>query len=194
MLWSEEIPTVVAEGGLVTVDIIAGRFDSYQAPSPPPDSWGSQSGSDLAIWLIRLAPDGRWDLPPAPVGVNRMLHLFVGSDVELANTRIGVNTGVRLRSDAVTSLVNHGEPAEFLLLQGRPIGAPVFQMGPFVMNSAEEIARAIADYRITEFGGWPWDSPEPVHDRTKGRFALHADGRIEHRDLPSVRSTTAHNP
>jgi hypothetical protein len=192
MLWSEEIPTVVAEGGLVTVDVIAGGFDTHQAPVPPPDSWGSQPNSDLAIWLIRLAPDARWDLPAAPPGVNRMLHLFVGSDVELANTRIGVNTGARLRADVAVTLVNHGAPAEFLLLQGRPIGAPVFQMGPFVMNSAEEIARAIVDYRTTEFGGWPWDSPEPVHDRIKGRFARHADGRIEHRDGPAVQPITIH--
>jgi hypothetical protein len=187
MLWSEEIPTVVAEGGLVTVDLIAGRFDTYQAPVPPPDSWGSQPASDLAIWLIRLAPGARWELPAASPEVNRMLHMFVGSDIEMASTRIGVNTGVRLRPDVDTSLVNHGEPAEFLLLQGRPIGAPVFQMGPFVMNSPEEIARAVVDYRTTEFGGWPWDSPEPVHDRTMGRFALHADGRIEHRDRPTAR-------
>lgn len=192
MLWSEEIPTVVAEGGLVTVDVIAGRFDTHQAPSPPPDSWGSQANSDLAIWLIRLAPGAQWELPAAPGGVNRMLHLFVGSDVAIANTRISLNNGVRLREDVSPSLVNHGDPAEFLLLQGRPIGAPVFQMGPFVMNSPEEIARAIVDYRTTEFGGWPWDSPEPVHDRNKGRFALHADGRLEHRDRPAVHSTTTH--
>jgi hypothetical protein len=184
MLWSEEIPTVVAEGGLVTVDVIAGRFDTHQAPVPPPDSWASRTNSDLAIWLIRMAPEARWELPAAPTGINRMLHLFVGSDVEVANTRIPLNTGVRLREDVATPLVNHGEPAEFLLLQGRPIGAPVFQMGPFVMNSPEEIAQAMVDYRTTEFGGWPWESPEPVHDAAAGRFALHADGRIEHRDLP----------
>ena len=74
--------------------------------------------------------------------------------------------------------------AEFLLLQGQPIGAPVFQMGPFVMNSAEEIQQALVDYRSTEFGGWPWPNREPVHHRTSGRFALHADGRVEERDRP----------
>ena len=79
-------------------------------------------------------------------------------------------------------ITNHGGPAEFLLLQGRPIGAPVFQMGPFVMNSPEELRQAVIDYRATQFGGWPWATPSPVHQRTDGRFAIHADGRIEHRD------------
>ncbi|HKX75602.1 MAG TPA: pirin family protein [Acidimicrobiia bacterium] len=182
MLWSEEIPTVVAEGGLVTVDLIAGRFEDFVVPAPPPDSWASQPGSDLAIWLIRLAPEAGWLLPPAPPGVNRMLHFFDGAEVSVGSTRITVNTGVRLHPEVAAPLTNHGGPAEFLLLQGRPIGAPVFQMGPFVMNSPEEIAQALADYRATGFGGWPWDRPDPVHDRHAGRFALHVDGRTEYRD------------
>jgi hypothetical protein len=100
----------------------------------------------------------------------------------VGSIRIAVSTGVRLRPDVATPLTNHGGPAEFLLLQGRPIGAPVFQMGPFVMNTPEEIAQALADYRATGFGGWPWDRPDPVHARDAGRFAIHVDGRIEQRD------------
>ena len=68
-------------------------------------------------------------------------------------------------------------------LQGRPIDAPVFQMGPFVMNTPEELQQAFVDYRTTQFGGWPWSRPDPVHDRTEGRFALHADGTVEHREM-----------
>jgi hypothetical protein len=82
-----------------------------------------------------------------------------------------------------TIVENHGEPAELLLLQGKPIGAPVFQMGPFVMNSAEELRQAVEDYHRTQFGGWPWSRRDPVHARSEGRFAIHADGRIEHRDM-----------
>jgi hypothetical protein len=185
MLWGEGIPTVTFDGGRVSVSVIAGSVDGHHAPAPPPDSWASQPGSDMAIWLIKVGAGGRWELPPAPAGVNRMLHCFRGSDVTVGTTRIAERIGARLRADVAAELVNHGEPAEFLLLQGRPIGAPVFQMGPFVMNTAEEIQRALEDYRRTGFGGWPWTSPEPVHDREMGRFAVHADGRIEHRDMPA---------
>ena len=65
------------------------------------------------------------------------------------------------------------------MLQGKPIGEPVAQYGPFVMNTQQEIQEAMADYRRTQFGGWPWPSNDHVHPRESGRFAKHADGREE---------------
>ena len=55
--------------------------------------------------------------------------------------------------------------------QGRPIAEPVAQHGPFVMNTQAEIQQAFADYRRTEFGGWPWPDNAVVFPREKGRFA-----------------------
>ena len=68
----------------------------------------------------------------------------------------------------------------------RPIGEPVAQYGPFVMNTEAEIQQAFADYRRTGFGGWPWDRPDPVHGSDAARFAQHADGRIERPDTANV--------
>jgi hypothetical protein len=55
----------------------------------------------------------------------------------------------------------------------------VVQYGPFVMNTAAGIRGAIRDYQRTGFGGWPWPADDPVHDVAEGRFAKHADGRVE---------------
>ena len=49
------------------------------------------------------------------------------------------------------------------------------------MNTREEIMQAFADYQRTGFGGWPWPVDDPVHGAEQGRFARHADGRVEHR-------------
>ena len=182
MLWSETIPTIAGGPG-VAIDIMAGEIDGIRAPAPPPDSWASQPNSHLGIWLVRLEPGSRWELPKAPDTVNRMLHFVAGDEVQIAGTSVADGTGVQVKTGVTTVLENHGSPAEFLLLQGEPIGAPVFQMGPFVMNTPDELRQAFDDYRTTEFGGWPWPSRSPVHDRNDGRFALHADGKVEHRDM-----------
>ena len=39
--------------------------------------------------------------------------------------------------------------------------------------------RIYEHYQETQFGGWPWPEREQTHDREKGRFALHADGKEE---------------
>ncbi|MFZ0625072.1 MAG: pirin family protein [Acidimicrobiia bacterium] len=182
MLWAEDIPTIHPSPG-VTVDIVSGAIEGHVPPDAPPDSWASSRDSHLAIWVIELEPDSTWRLPLAPEGVNRMLHCHEGDDVRVGVTTIEEDVAVQLRPDVETEIHNRGGPARLLLLQGQPIGAPVFQLGPFVMNSAEELRQAVDDYHRTQFGGWPWSRRDPVHSREEGRFAIHADGRVEHRDL-----------
>jgi hypothetical protein len=182
MLWSEEIPTYEPSEG-VRIDVIAGELDGHVPAAAPPDSWASNPDGHLAIWLIKLESGASWTIPAQAADLNRMLHFFEGDSVDVAGHEISSGTGVKLASDVDAVITNIGGPAEFLMLQGKPIGAPVFQLGPFVMNTPEELQEAFADYRRTGFGGWPWSGPDPVHARTEGRFALHANGVVEHREM-----------
>ena len=99
----------------------------------------------------------------------------------MADTEIPSYHSMVLISDEDALIQNGEEEARFLLLQARPINEPVVQYGPFVMNTPEEIQAAFRDFQMTQFGGWSWNSSEPVHPRGKGRFAKHSDGR---EDLP----------
>jgi hypothetical protein len=47
------------------------------------------------------------------------------------------------------------------------------------MSSPAQIQQAFVDYQRTRFGGWPWPKDDPVHAHDEGRFAKHADGRVE---------------
>jgi redox-sensitive bicupin YhaK (pirin superfamily) len=186
MLWHENIPRVVRDGAEVTV--VAGRLDGMTAPAPPPRSWAARPDSDVAIWTIRLEPHARWTLPGAPRSAGRMLYFFGGSSVKIGGETLSRHASVQIDTPDAVALENGPALSEFLLLQGRPIGEPVAQYGPFVMNSRAEIEQAFRDYQRSGFGGWPWPSDEPVFPRAEGRFAKHADGRLERPDaVPSLR-------
>jgi quercetin 2,3-dioxygenase len=183
MFWAEAIPHrrfADAEGRVTEVACIAGRLDGSEPLAPPPDSWASQTESDLAIWTLKLQPGARWTLPPAMgAGTRRRLYFFEGRSIAVDGAMLEQPAAVELDASAPVTLVNGDAPAELLLLQGRPIGEPVAQYGPFVMNTQGELHQAFADYQRTGFGGWPWPQTGPVHGAANERFARHADGRIE---------------
>ncbi len=182
MFWAEAIPRHAAEG--VEVACVAGRLGSAQPLPPPPDSWASQAEADLAIWTLKLQPGARWTLPPAAGnGTRRQLYFFKGASLAIAGQRLNAHAAIELRADQAVELANEqrdgAEAVELLLLQGRPIGEPVAQYGPFVMNTRQELQQAFSDFQRTQFGGWPWPDVAPVHGAEPRRFARHADGRIE---------------
>ena len=184
MMWNESIPCHVftdERGMTTTVRTIAGALRDRATPAPPPASWAADPRAHVAVWTIRMEPAARWTLPAAEARLMRSLYFHRGSTVIVADTPVPASHRVRLMSDAEVSLEAGPDGAELLLLQGRPIGEPVAQHGPFVMNTRAEIHKAFADYQRGGFGGWPWSSDAPAHPAETGRFAIHADGR---RDEP----------
>ncbi len=183
MLWNEQIPHIVSGGGnapRAEVTVIAGAFGDQRPPAPPPHSWASRTDADLAIWTVQMQNGASIELPPATgPDTLRTLYFFKGGTLQLGAERLARGSAAVLRSDVPVRIAAHGADADCLVLQARPITEPVVQHGPFVMNTQQEIRQAISDYQRTQFGGWPWPSDAPTHPRTEGRFARHADGRIE---------------
>ena len=182
MLWNDAIPRHDARddaGRTTHVTLIAGRYGEVHPLAPPPRSYAAQHDADVAIWTIRMDAGARWTLPAAAAGVNRSLYFFRGASLGVGGRSIPPSHQIELRADAHVALEGGSEETELLLLQGRPIDEPIVQHGPFVMTTREEIRQAYEDFRRTRFGGWPWQSDDPVHGREEGRFARHADGRIE---------------
>jgi redox-sensitive bicupin YhaK (pirin superfamily) len=182
MLWARDVPVVTErdrDGRAATVTVVAGALGEQVPPAPPPDSWASRADADVAIWHVELEPEASWSVPAARGGAStaRVLYVYEGS-VIVGGTTVAAPVGVVVRAEVDAPLVAGDRGAQVLLLQGRPIGEPVAQYGPFVMNRDDEIRQAFADYQATGFGGWPWPQDDPVHgDAGRRRFARHADGR-----------------
>ena len=182
MFWKEDIPVVSfpdSREKLTDVTLIAGTLDAREAPAPPPDSWAADEKNEVAIWLIRMDGEAIWELPKPSKETERTLYFYQGDSLRLNGEEIPAYQAAHLHTGCNVEMENGKEPAYLLYLQGIPIRETVMQYGHFVMNSKQEIQQAFADYRETQFGGWPWPRHDQVHDRTRGRFARYADGREE---------------
>ena len=98
---------------------------------------------------VQLAPDAEYVCDVATTA-NTMAFAFEGS--LHANAQDLRSPGLAV-FEAGNSLAIRAskEGARCLLLTGEPIGEPVVQYGPFVMNTREEIETALNEYRIGTF-------------------------------------------
>ncbi|WP_372948795.1 pirin family protein [Mariniphaga sp.] len=186
MLWAEDIPVLTqkdSNGKQIEVTIIAGQIDEAVAPHPAPDSWAHDPKNEVGIWLIKMEAGAKWTVPSASLEVNRTLYFYRGTEIKVAGMPIESYNSLEMLADQEIIIENGNEDAFLLLLQGAPIDEPVVQHGPFVMNTAAEIHQAFADYRKTQFGGWPWEHYDNVHVREKGRFAKYSNGKEENPDV-----------
>lgn len=181
MLWSENIEIkndIDAKGNKHSTKIITGNQKSTST-TPPPDSWAFDRENHVMIWKITMEANATMNLPISDSRVNRSLYFFKGETINIEGQVIDNYSGIELKPEQTTTIINGNSESQLLLLQGVPLNEKVVKYGPFVMNSESEIQQALIDFQNTQFGGWPWPKSDQVHDKSKGRFAKHADGKIE---------------
>jgi len=140
---AREIPTVALDGG-GELRVIAGTFRQGDTTTDGPI--GGLSTEPL-YYDLRLPAAGS-AVVPIPRGHNAFLYVYEGDAVvgEDARPLPFRAAGLLTPGDAVW--IGAGQRGvQLLLLAGKPIGEPVVQYGPFVMNSVQEIEHAIVDYQ-----------------------------------------------
>jgi len=152
-----EIPEVELPGG-GRAKVIAGTLVVDGQPVPGP----IQGLSTEPLYVDVELPAGAAFTQPVPKDHNAFVYVFEGSagagpagaEEPLATHTAGVlATGDRIEMSAGP------EGARFLLLAGKPIGEPIVQYGPFVMNTREEIEQAIRDYQSGQLTQVPATQP-----------------------------------
>jgi redox-sensitive bicupin YhaK (pirin superfamily) len=184
MLWSEEVPVVLHKdksNNVSEVRIIAGEFDGIKAIKPNTGSWAYNPNNRVSILLVKMAPNAQFRLPKGTPTMNRNLYYYEGNDViTIDNESFQKDYRVKLMSDDEIPIQNGQSEAKFIILEAEPIQEQVFQYGPFVMSTKEEVIQAYRDYEENQFGDWPWDRYDPVNAITDQRFAKYVDGTFHY--------------
>lgn len=189
MFWREDIPAAPALGAGVEVALIVGELTGFDMPpSPPPDSYASDPSSDMLVLTVKLAKGTSWTLPGfkgagSKSQLYRNVYLYTDAGCIVDGQCVPGKRHLKVRPEADLVIASENDVVEFLVMQGRDIGEPVVQHGPFVGNTKEDISKAFRDYQSTGFGNWPWPSDAIVHARERPRFALYSDGHLEEKPL-----------
>ena len=83
-----------------------------------------------------------------PVSHNAFVYVYRG-EVQVAGQVVPAQRMALLANDATADgvVIEAGADAKALLIAGQPLGEPIAQYGPFVMNTQQEIHQAIRDFR-----------------------------------------------
>ncbi len=144
----EEIPQLTSARG-VAVRVIAGRFREGEQ-----EQAGAVQRPHTEPQLYQLEfPAGACLMPELPRGHRVLLHVFEGELTVRGQRDRSIQAGQLARlTDGDSLHLTSANGARALLIAGRPLGEPIVQYGPFVMNSREQIEQALADYRDGSFG------------------------------------------
>ena len=141
---SEAIPQFTTPDG-VTVRVLAGSSHGVAGAVERPDT--------APLYLDIHLPAGTTFSSRLPATHNAFAYVYRGA-ARIAGTLVAARNMAILGNEAEAGGVTvtaDGDAARLILVAGKPLGEPVVQYGPFVMNSEEEIRQAINDFRAGRF-------------------------------------------
>lgn len=141
---ASEIPTLQTRDGRVRTRLVAGTLGDLVGP---------------------IATTGRPFVIHTSLKASAETVLEAGTPAELAvyvmvgAVKIGNGGGRRIEAGQLARLsagdlvaIAASEDSEVLLIGGDPLDAPILRHGPFVMNSIDELERAVRDYHAGRMG------------------------------------------
>ena len=158
-LRASEVALLTSSDGGALVRVIAGEVAGHRGPG--------STYTPMTLVHATVSPGARLSVPWRPDD-NALVYVMSGAGTVGVEARpirtgqlavLGPGTAVTVAADQLQERRHPG--LDVLLLGGRPIREPVAWMGPFVMNTREEVIQAFADYRAGRLGSIP--AIEAVH-------------------------------
>jgi hypothetical protein len=137
---ASSIPEAKVPGGVVRV--VAGDFQGTKAAidtRTPIQYFHAQLEADAVVQFA------------VPAGHEGFAYVFHGS-AAVAGKAVPAHNLAVLSGSGDLPVHAGGEGAHLLFVTGVPLREPVFQYGPFVMTTREEIVQAVEDFRAGKFG------------------------------------------
>jgi hypothetical protein len=140
---SAEIPELLTTEG-VKARVIAGHSHGVAG--------AMQREVTQPLYLDIHLPAGTQFRQQLSATANAFLYVYEG-ELEVAGKAVPLQRMAILKkaADADGVIISAATPTRALLIAGEPLGEPIVQYGPFVMNSQQEIFRAISDFREGKF-------------------------------------------
>ena len=148
-----EVALISSGDGGALVRVIAGEVAGHAGPG--------STYTPMTLVHATLAPGARLSLPWS-VDHNALAYVLAGrGSVGLERRPIATGQlavfgpGDAVTIDADATRESRSPNLDVLVLGGRPIREPVAWMGPFVMNTREEVMQAFDDYQAGRLGSIP---------------------------------------
>ena len=157
---SEVALSSTPDGGAL-IRVIAGEVAGQAGPG--------STYSPMTLVHATLSPGARLSLPWRP-DYNALIYVMNGDGTIGTEGRpVGIGqlavlgAGDALTMTAANVQESRSPTMDVLVLGGSPIREPVAWMGPFVMNTREEVMQAVADYQAGRLGSIPAVHSAPTH-------------------------------
>ena len=141
-LVSSEIKKVLLDNDAGVVNMIAGEFNQIKG--------SATTFTEMNVLDIKLNRDG--EVIITIPSIHNTCLLVVEGSVEVNGEKAGQHDFILFKNEGESIQLNASESSVLLLLSGLPINEPIAQYGPFVMNTAQELEEAFAEFQAGKFG------------------------------------------
>ncbi|MGZ5391799.1 MAG: pirin family protein, partial [Mycobacterium sp.] len=165
----DEAKLLSSEDGGALVRLIAGDIAEHSDPMSPAERLRGPGATHTPITMAHSTIElgARLNLPWNR-DFNALVYVLsgrgtvgpIGHPIHQGQLAV-LGPGDRISVSADAGQDSHRPALEVLILGGKPIREPVFQYGPFVMNTRMELIQALEDYNKGKFGAIPPDALMP---------------------------------